>query len=104
MEFHLHQLVKHCRVYGNQLCKAKSRAPVFDCNDFKESQLMTLGVDVSSDDVQVCLTNFCNPGYTIMRQAVKASKEGMAYTHTIVPMIWTSHAHNCPVKNNYYLN
>ena len=54
MEFHLQQLVKHCRVCGKRLCKAKGKASVFDCNDFTEGLLKTFGVDVSSDDKPGC--------------------------------------------------
>ena len=99
MEFHLQQLVKHCRVCGKRLCKAKGRATIFDCVHFKEDLLSTFGVDVSSDDNQVSPTKFCNPCYAIMKRTAKASEKGMPYTHTIIPMIWTSHTPDCSVIN-----
>ena len=47
------------------------------------------------------LPNSVNPYYAVMKRAVKASETGMPYTHTIIPMIWTSHTPDCSV---YMLN
>ena len=98
MESHLQQLVKHCRICGKRLCKAKGRATTFECKDYMEELLMTFGINAGSDDIHVLPSKFCKPCYAVMSRKVKASKEGVPYTHTVNPMTWTPHNTNCQVK------
>lgn len=104
MEFHLQQLLKHCRICGKRLSKAKCRTSVFDCSNFRDNLLMTFGVDVNLDDIQVCPLKFCKPCHAVMSRAVKAANEGTPYTHTVTPMIWSTHTDNCQVIINNFNN
>lgn len=103
MEFHLQQLAKHCRVCGKRLCKAKGRASVYQCTDHIADLFTSFGVNVSSDDDdKISPTKFCNPCYATMKRVIVAGKEGMPYTHTITPFVWTEHAPDCSVRTNHH--
>ena len=98
MELHHQQLLKHCRVCGRRLCKAKGRAqPINECTQQKED-LHILGVDVSSgEDEQVLPQHFCNPCHAMLGRAKKASEEGVPYQATTL-MEWTPHQPDCEVN------
>lgn len=104
-EFHKQQLLKHCRVCGKRLCKAKGRAPVFDCSDHSSDLLTSFGVDVSGAgaDQHVFPPKFCNPCFATLNKDKKARKIGIPRVHLVTPFTWTEHTPNCPVrkyKNN----
>lgn len=99
MEHHHQQLLKHCRICGGRLCKAKGKAqPVYKCIEHKED-LHILGVDVSSGEDEAVLPQyFCNPCHSMLCRAKKASEDGVPYQATTTPMKWTPHTLHCEVK------
>lgn len=100
MEFHKQQLLKHCRVCGRRLCKAKGRAPVFDCSKHSSDLLTSFGVDVSGDDQHVFPPKFCNPCHTTLKKDQTAREKGIPRVHTVIPFIWTEHtSNNCSVRH-----
>ena len=56
---------------------------IFECKDYWEELLMTFGVDASANS-HVCPSKFCKPCYAFMSRKVKASKEWLPYTHTVI--------------------
>ena len=98
MEHHREQLLKHCRVCGRRLCKAKGKAqPVYKCTE----DLQILGVDIGSGDGEdIFPTHFCNPCHAMVNRAKKAGEDGVPY-RSISPMEWTPHGPDCQVKVKY---
>lgn len=98
MEFHLQQLLKHCRVCGRRLSRAKGRATVYQCTGHAANLLTFLGVDVSSDQEDTFPPHFCNQCYAMMTRVRKAREGQTAYIHSNATFNWTEHTPNCSVR------
>jgi len=91
MEFHSEQLAKHCRICGNRLCKAKSRAAAYLCTKFQEDLLAYFQVDVHQDEEHVHPQKFCSRCYAARSTATKAASKKIPYKHAITPIDWKPH-------------
>ena len=99
MEFHLQQLKKHCRVCGRRLSKAKGRATVYNCSDYRAKLISCFGVDTGSDQDNVHPPQFCNPCYAVTLRSEKASNASIPYTHSLDVFEWIEHSEvDCLVR------
>lgn len=99
MEFHSEQLAKHCRICGNRLCKAKSRAAVYLCTKFQEDLLAYFEINVRQDMEHIHPPKFCSRCYAAKTTAAKAVADRVPYKHAIIPMEWKPHEEEgCTVR------
>ena len=91
MGYHDDQLVKHCRVCGKQLCKARSRTTSYWCSDHKEALEHCFGIDLTKDNPSIHPKKFCNPCYAVAKHSAAASTKGIPYHHSVVLMDWVPH-------------
>ena len=98
MEYHTQQLIKHCRVCGKRLCKAKGKSTVYTCSNHRDQLLACFGMNVSKDKEDTHPKKFCNPCYLITKRFVNASQIGASYTFATNNFTWTQHTDNCLVS------
>lgn len=104
MEYHQEQLLKHCRICGNRLNKAKGRSqPVYSCTEHSADLAELAGVpNASSEDCLVYPQSYCNTCSSKLKRAKQAAKDGFPFP-SIVAMEWFPHEEGCKVGRILHL-
>ena len=93
----VHRLDILCRVCGGRLQRAKKRAPIHRCTNYKEGLEATFGIAVGTDDPDVH-DFICNRCFAAMKRQSTAASKGVPYHHSIVVFSWMKHtAGDCTV-------
>ena len=83
----VHALDKHCRVCGGRLHRAKkgrrSAGKEHARIKHKASLLLTFGINIAEDCVDIHPSHFCNMCYAAVGRQAEAASKASAYHHSI---------------------
>ena len=99
-EFHLKELVKHCRVCGKKLARFRV---MYECAKFSEDLTHTFRLMIATDEPAVHPPQFCHGCYNVLMRARKARDTGKSYQPCVSPFSWHSHVSegDCEVCDHF---